>query len=185
MDPNVTLSDNIPPGFPRLATRSIRDFCIPDDALKPDSEHAKRADDSAMELSRLSLLGIAGYGFLLKGTAMAGGSGLAACQKYAWCLISGAALLAVATSCALATRELSVRCSTLQIAILRTFTKLENGGWSDSEVSILKLELENYRVDQRNKLKVARQCLRIAHLSLAAGAVLTVVSFGLILNAVT
>src|SRR3954454_11664778 len=114
--------------FPRVPTRSIDDFRIPPDAIDSDSEHAKRAEDSAMELSRLSLLGIAGYGFLLKEMAMANSSGLAACQKYAACLLTGAALLGLATSCALATRELSIRCSAIQIAILRTFVKLKNAG---------------------------------------------------------
>lgn len=37
--------------FPRVPTRSIDDFVIPRDAIDSDSEHAKRADESAMELS--------------------------------------------------------------------------------------------------------------------------------------
>jgi hypothetical protein len=175
------LSENVPAGFPRLPTRSIKDFEIPENALKPDSDHATRADTSAMELSRLSLLGIAGYGFLLKEMAMPNSSAMAACQRYAWCLLMGAALLAIATSCALATRELSIRCSGIQIAILRTFTKLENGGWSDTEVATLEDELRDYRLDQRQKLNIARRCLRFAHFSLAGGAIATVISFGLVL----
>ena len=78
-----------------------------------------------MELSRLALLGIAGYGFLLKEMAMANSSGLVACQRYAVCILTGAGFLGLATSFALATRELSIRCSAIQIAILRTFVKAQ------------------------------------------------------------
>jgi hypothetical protein len=169
--------------FPRVPTRSIDDFIIPRDAIDSDSEHAKRADESAMELSRLSLLGIADYGFLLKEMAMANSSGLVACQRYAACLVTGAALLGLATSCALWTRELSIRCSAIQIAILRTFVKLKNGGWSDEQTKILREDLHNYRSNQKRKLDIARHCLFVAHVALAAGTIVTVVSFALVLFA--
>jgi hypothetical protein len=169
--------------FPRLSTRSVKDFEIPPDAINPDSEHAKRAEDSAMELSRLSLLGIAGYGFLLKEMAMANSSGLVACQRYAVCILAGAFFFAVATTCALGTRELSIRCSAIQIAILRTFVKLENGGWSTAEMATLNEDLEQYRSNQKNKLDIARHLLWVAHLALVAGTIFTVVSFGLVLFA--
>jgi hypothetical protein len=169
--------------FPRVPTRSIDDFVIPRDAIDADSEHAKRAEESAMELSRLSLLGIAGYGFLLKEMAMANSSGLVACQKYAACLVTGAALLGLATSCALWTRELSIRCSAIQIAILRTFVKLKNGGWPAEQQKILYEDLHNYRSNQKRKLDIARHSLFVAHVALAAGTIVTVISFALVLFA--
>jgi hypothetical protein len=169
--------------FPTLSARSIKDFAIPNEVINPDSELAKRAEDSAMELSRLSLLGIAGYGFLLKEMAMTNSSGLEACQKYAACILLGAVLLGIATSCALATRELSIRCSVIQIAILRTVVKLENGGWSTRETATLNDELRDYRSNQKDKLDKARHCLWIAHLALIGGTAFTVISFGLVLFA--
>jgi len=169
--------------FPRLSARSIKDFEIPGEAFSADADHAKRAEDSAMELSRLSLLGIAGYGFLLKEMAMASSSGLLACQKYAWCILAGAVLFGVATSCALVTRELSIRCSAIQIAILRTIVKLGNGGWSNAETATLNEDLQNYRSNQKDKLDKARHCLLAAHLALIAGTIFTVISFGLVLFA--
>ena len=169
--------------FPRLSARSIKDFTIPPDAIDVDSDYAKRAEDSAMELARLSLLGIAGYGFLLKEMAMTSSSGLVACQKYATCILAGAILLGVATSCALYTRELSIRCSAFQINILRTVIKLDNGGWSPEETNTLREDLEDYRSNQKNKLDKARHLLFIAHLALVAGTVFTVLSFGLVLFA--
>src|SRR5580658_2406601 len=171
--------------FPTLPTRSLKDFLIPDEAISSDADHSERAEDAAMELSRLSLLGIAGYGFLLKEIAMGNSSGLAACQRYAACLLVGAALLAICTSCALAlaTRELSIRCSAIQISILRTFAKLENGGWSNDEIETLKKYLEANRSLQRTNLNIAKWTLRVAHIALAVGAIATIISFGLVLLA--
>lgn len=114
---------------------------------------------------------------------MANSSGLVACQRYAACLVTGAALLGLATSCALWTRELSIRCSAIQIAILRTFVKLKNGGWSDEQTKILREDLHNYRANQKRKLDIARHCLFVAHVALAAGTIVTVVSFALVLFA--
>ena len=169
--------------FPRLSARSIKDYEIPAAAFDADADHAKRAEDSTIELSRLSLLGIAGYGFLLKEMAMANSAGLVACQKYAGCILAGAGLLGVATAFALWTRELSVRCSALQILILRTVVKLGNGGWSNAETATLNDELHNYRRNQKDKLDKARHCLLVAHLALIAGTIFTVISFGLVLFA--
>src|ERR1700693_1348845 len=101
----------IPSDFPPLPTRSVKDFQIPDNAIHPDAELAKRTDDCAMELVRLSLLGIAGYGFLLREMAVGSTSGLRACQEYGVCLLAGAGLLAITAWSALWARELLVRCS--------------------------------------------------------------------------
>jgi hypothetical protein len=161
----------------------MKDYAIPADAINADSEHAQRAADSAMELSRLSLIGIAGYGFLLKEMAMANSSGLLACQKYAACILAGIFFLGVATSCALYTRELTIRCSAIQIDILRTVTKLDNGDWSSANEKLLREDLETYRANQRHKLDRARHLLLSAHLALVAGTIFTVLSFGLVLFA--
>lgn len=169
--------------FPPLAARSIKDFRVPDDAINPDPELGKRTDQSAMELLRLSLLGIAGYGFLLKEMAMGNSAGLAACQEHHIWLLAGAGLLAITASAALMTREWLVRCSWIQIMILRTFVKLENDGWADSEKSQLRESIHLFRAEQKMKLTWSKYGLRTAHICLSFGAIVTVVSFGLVLLA--
>jgi hypothetical protein len=61
-------------------------------------------------------------------------------------------------------------------------TKLENGGWSNEEVLILKDSLAQYRLEQRSNLRVAQHCLRTAHFALTGGAIVAVISFGLVLT---
>jgi hypothetical protein len=171
--------------FPKLttATRSIKDFQIPGDAINADAELGKRTDECTMELLRLSLLGIAGYGFLLKEMAIGSPTGLAACQKHPILLLTGAGLLAITAGATLLTREWLVRCSTIQIMILRTFAKIENGGWSKDENNELTDSINSFRAEQRTKLMWTKYSLRIAHWSLTLGAVVTVVSFGVVLLA--
>jgi hypothetical protein len=141
-------------------------------------------DECAMELVRLSLLGIAGYGFLLKEMAVGNASGLLACQNNAPLLMTGAACLAITVCLAFVSRELQVRCSGIQIAILRTFSKLENkdDNWSQGEIDLLNASLASYRKEQKTKLEWNRYCMYFAHASLAAGVVITVICFGIILR---
>jgi hypothetical protein len=166
-----------------VAARSVSDFKIPDDAIRADADLSRRMDECAMELVRLSLLGIAGYGFLIREIAGIHG-GLAACKNNAALLVSGAACFAVTLCFAFVSRELQVRCSGIQIAILRTFGKLENqtGGWSRGEIEILKSSLTSYRVEQKRKLEWNRHCMRGAHVFLAAGAIIIVICFAVVLR---
>ncbi len=179
---NATLEQPKTIPFPPLPTRCIKDFQIPDDAIHADAELSKRMDECAMQLVRLSLLGIAGYGFLIKEIAVGSTSGLEACQKSAIFIIGGAACLVLSLGLAFWARELQVRCSGLQIAILRTFGKLENGGWSEDQVGTLKASLKSYRAEQRNKLDWNRRSMRMAHMLLAIGAASAVVCFFVVLR---
>ncbi|HEY4089520.1 MAG TPA: hypothetical protein VGM43_26520 [Bryobacteraceae bacterium] len=167
-----------------VAARSVNDFRIPDEAIRADADVSKRMDECAMELVRLSLLGIAGYGFLIKEIAAGFTGGLAACKNNAALIVSAAACFAITLCFAFISRELQVRCSAIQIAILRTFGKLENqtGGWSQGEIEILKSSLTSYRAEQKKKLEWNRHCMRGAHVFFAAGAIITVICFAVVLH---
>jgi hypothetical protein len=167
--------------LPSRAARSLNDVTIPDDALKPDLELGKRADDTAMELARWALLGIAGYGFLLKEMAVPNSAGLLACQRYALFLLGGASLLALAAACAIITKEATIRNFSLQLVIFRTLKKLENGGWSEPDKRDLEKDLDDFRSMQRRYVGISEWSLRFAHVSLAVGAIVTVICFGLVL----
>jgi len=71
-----------------------------------------------------------------------------------------------------------------EIAILRTFGKLENQTdvWSRGEIEILKSSLTSYRAEQKMKLEWNRYCTRGAHVFLALGAIITVICFAVILR---
>lgn len=75
--------------FPSRPARSLDDVIIPDDAIKPDNELGRRSDEAAMDLAKWALLGIAGYGFLLKEIAIQHSEGVVAGQRYAVFLITG------------------------------------------------------------------------------------------------
>jgi hypothetical protein len=158
-------------------------LCIKEVAYQADFAQSERANDAAMELSRLALLGVAGYGFLLKEVAMANGHALNAVQQYGALIIAGATLLGLAACFALYTRELSVQCTAYQLSILRTFTKLENGGWSQSDTVSLQADLSTFRDQQRSRLRIARLTLRAAHWLLISGTLLTVLNFAVVLLA--
>jgi hypothetical protein len=166
--------------FPPVPARCVKDFEIPNEAIHADAELSKRMDECAMQLVRLSLLGIAGYGFLIK-EIVAGSGGAMLTTPGSVLLFTGAACFAVALAFAFWSRELQVRCSGIQIIILRTFGKLENGGWSEGEIDTLERSLVSYREEQKDKLDRNRRCMRAAHLLLVAGAVSAVLCFGVVL----
>lgn len=167
--------------FPSLPARSLDDMSVPEDATRIDNELAKRSDEAAMDLAKWALLGIAGYGFLLKEMALPHSAGLLACQRYVSLLVVGAGLLAAAAAFALGSKERLIRCAVYQMYILRCMKKLGNGGWSETETAHLRKDLKNYRAVQRKNIVIASFCLRLAHGLLAAGAIVTVLCFGLVL----
>lgn len=167
--------------FPKLPARSLEDLRIPEDAIKLDNEIAKRSDGAAMDLAKWALLGVAGYGFLLKEVAMSSPSALLACQKFGAALIVGAFLLAASAGLALVSKERLIRCSVIQMYILRILKKLNNGGWSEQQTSILEKELANRREIQKKNIVLAERCLRYAHWLLGIGAFVTVLCFALVL----
>jgi hypothetical protein len=167
--------------FPTLPARSLEDISIPEDAMRLDNELAKRTDDSAMDLAKWALLGIAGYGFLLKEMALPNGAALLTCQRFAWVLITGPILLAAAAASALWGKERLIKCSVYQMYILRSLKKLGNGGWSEEQTAILKKDLANYRTEQKKNISLASGCLKYAHVLLAGGAIMTVICFALVL----
>jgi hypothetical protein len=168
-------------GLPSLPARSLADVTVPDDALKPDSELGKRTEEAAMELARWALLGIAGYGFLLKEMAMPNSEALRACQKYWFVLLVGLILLGFAAACALVSKERTILCSTFQVVIFRTLKKIENGGWSESEETLLKEDLGYFRSAQKKNVAINKWFLQFAHCFLVAGTVVTVICFGLVI----
>jgi len=134
-----------------------------------------------MDLAKWALLGIAGYGFLLKEMALTNSGALLACQRFAAVLITGASFLAAAAALALGSKERLIRCAVFQIYILRSLKKLSNGGWTEQETATLNNELASYRTAQKRNIAIAALCLRLAHGFMAAGAVVTVICFGLVL----
>jgi hypothetical protein len=171
--------------FPSLPARSLEDISVPEDATRIDNDLAMRSDAAAMDLAKWALLGIAGYGFLLKEMALPSSGGLLACQRYAYFLIAGCSLFAGSAALALFSKERLVRCSVYQMYILRSLKKLGNGGWSENETALLTQDLASYRAAQKKNILLASSCLRLAHGFLAFGAIATVVCFGLVLFSMT
>jgi len=167
--------------FPSVPARSLEDISVPEDVSRIDNDLAKRSDEAAMDLAKWALLGIAGYGFLLKEMAVPSSGGLFACQRYAAVLILGAAFFAAAAAFALGSKERLIRCAVYQMYILRSLKKLENGGWSEQQTAALHADLAAYRTGQKKNIVLASRWLRLAHGCLAAGAIVTVVCFGLVL----
>ena len=95
---------------------------VPEDEYKVDLELLDRYQAYSAELLRLSLLGIAGYGFLIKEVLLTDKAGKSLCQarliESGWLLI-GVVMLGASAATALAHRNFSTDACACIIAFLR------------------------------------------------------------------
>jgi hypothetical protein len=131
-----------------LPARALRDISLNEDAYTPDFQIADKYQSYGTELVRLSLLGIAAYGFLMTDLAPAesGKDVVQAVRHSMPLLVIGLLCLALSTATALAHRFFSTDCLTHQVTILRLLKRLEDLRWSnEADVLAKRLQVERSR----------------------------------------
>ena len=164
----------------RIPARTLADIQLGDESFKADFEITDKYQAFSAELLRLSLLGIAGYGFLLSHVAMkdAGPSEFFnALSNLASVLGVGVSCLGLAAGTALAHRFFSTDCLSHQIAILRLLKRTESSNWTEEEKAEDRKRLERERSDQLKDLKRCKYLLIASGLLLLVGAIAVAFTF--------
>jgi hypothetical protein len=161
----------------RVPARSLSDVEIPDSSWKPDFDIADRYQNFANELMRISLLGIAGYGFLIKEVVMADDKFFPMIGEIGKHLWIGALFLAACLSLVLVHRFLSTDCLYYQSVIMRSLKRLENQHWNETEKESERLCLDEARGIQKSKSKTSHYVLIGASVCFAIGFIYLLVVF--------
>jgi len=164
----------------RIPARTLADIQLGDDSFKVDFEITDKYQAFSAELLRLSLLGIAGYGFLLSEVAMkdaATSEFFKSLSNLAYVLGVGVACLGIAAGTALAHRFFSTDCLSHQITILRLLKRTESSSWTEEEKAEDRKRLERERIDQLKDLKRCKLLLIASATLLLIGAVAVAFTF--------
>ncbi len=118
-----------------VPSKSIEDIKLSEDAYKADFELSKRYSEFSKEISRFSLLGIAGYGFLIEHivgtehlTVMARGTTLGL-------VVTGLVSLSASAGLSLYCRQLNKACLLMQVSILRLLQRRHSDRWTNPALS--------------------------------------------------
>ncbi len=152
--------------------RSLIGVPVDAQAYRVDLELQDRYTAYSAEILRLALLGIAGYGFLLKDVILAdraAGSFAQRAHAVGPLLVGGVVCLGLAAALALQHRLFATGCVACIVAFLRK-NAAGRGAEADAERDAL-----------RRNLKWAGRLLRLSALALGLGAGAVVVTFGYVL----
>jgi hypothetical protein len=154
----------------RQAAKSISDVDTPDASWKSDVDIVDRYQSFASELMRISLIGIAVYGFVIEKMHSQEESIEAVVPmltKHIW----GADFLSVSLVLILAHRFLSSTCLYYQLLIMRSLKRLENAHWSLEEKNGEEVFLKGVRDAQRVKSRISHVVLMAASVHFALGVI--------------
>jgi hypothetical protein len=133
----------------RLPAKFLSDIEINDSTWKPDFDLVDRYQNFANELMRISLLGIAGYGFLIKEICMKESKYLRMLADFKMHICFGVSLLIASLGLVLIHRFLSTSCLYRQVLIMRSLKRISNDNWSDEEKEMERKFLATTRAGQR------------------------------------
>ena len=164
----------------RTLGRGLIGISLAEEEYKVDLEVTDRYQSFSTELLRLSLLGIAGYGFLLSEVVFKNEQSTAFFTRLSKQQISlGIGLFAfgLATAAALAHRYFSTDCITHQISILRLLKRQKQSSLSEEEQSHLQSSMSGEKRALRTDLKRCQSLLVVAACALLAGAIAVSATF--------
>lgn len=161
----------------RIAARKLIDVEIPDSSWKADFDIVERYQSFANEMMRISLLGIAGYGFLIKEICMKDPRFYSLLQVLKSTVGIGASCLLISLGLSLAHRFFSTNCLYYQVQIMRGLKRLENTHWSDEEKNTESIFIENSRRKQRRISNTSHIILVIASVAFVFGFLCVILSF--------
>jgi len=135
-----------------VPSMSIEDIKLPEDSYKADFELSKRYSEFSKEISRFSLLGIAGYGFLIE--KVVGTEHLAVMAQGITLIlvIIGLVSLAASAGLSLYCRQLNKACLLMQVSILRLLQRRQSERWNNSRLSS-EAQVADWKVRNEGDLK--------------------------------
>lgn len=166
----------------RQAARYLIDIDIPESTWKPDFDLIDRYQNFANELMRISLLGIAGYGFLISEVCMKDATYSHLLRPLSSTILFGAAFLGLSLVLVLAYRFISSACLFYQVLILRSLKRLEHAHWSEVEKEKEYIFLESTRKSQRDKSLLSRKILVGSSICFAIGFISIIILFWQFIN---
>jgi hypothetical protein len=167
----------------RIPARSLVDVELSEETFKADFDLTSFYQAFSAELLRLSLLGIAGYGFLLS-ELLPKQEGFSAnlwdidnSERYTWMLGIGVVCLGLSAAAALAHRFFSTDCLSHQITILRLLKRSASPNWTEEERKIDVERLGRERDEQHADLRRCRRLLVASASLLFLGAIAVALTF--------
>jgi hypothetical protein len=118
-----------------VPSQVIDDIKLSEDAYKADFELGKRYHDFVKEVIRFSLLGIAGYAFLIEHVVGTPRVALMGQGAMPWIVVAGILILSVAAGLGLYLGQLNRGCLDMQVKILRLLQRRESPRWTDPYLS--------------------------------------------------
>jgi hypothetical protein len=161
----------------RQGSKFISDLEIPDATWKPDYDIADRYQSFANELMRISLLGIAAFGFLIKEVYMKSPQYQVMLKEVAVCVWLGFISLGICVVLALAHRFYSTACLFYQTMIMRSLKRLDNKHWDTAEKETERDFLVMARSAQRKKSDVSHRILVLTAIFFIVGFLLVSIVF--------
>jgi hypothetical protein len=161
----------------RIGARKLIDVDIPEASWKSDFDIVEKYQSFANEMLRISLLGIAGYGFLIKEVCMKDPKFYSLLHVLKSTVGLGGTCLLLCLAFSLAHRFFSTDCLYYQIQIMRGLKRLENPHWSDSEKKQELIFIENCRKNQRKVANSSHIILVTATIAFVLGFLFITASF--------
>ncbi|MFM9948404.1 MAG: hypothetical protein ACKV1O_10740 [Saprospiraceae bacterium] len=161
----------------RTGARKLLDVEIPDSSWKPDFDIVDRYQSIANEMMRISLLGIAGYGFLIKEICMKDPKFYSLLHVLKSTVGIGSVCLLVCLAFSLAHRFFSTSCLYYQVQIMRGLKRLANNHWSEDEKAEELKFIGNVRRKQQEISNASHLILIVTSISFVLGFLFIILSF--------
>src|SRR4051794_21733024 len=139
-----------------IPSKSIDDIKLAEDSYKVDFELSQRYSEFAKEIARFSLLGIAGYGFLIE--KVLGTDHLAIMSRGGNFILFIIGLFALASSAGLSLycAQLNKACLLMQVSILRLLQRSESKRWNNPALSS-ESEVASWKAANEGDLRILRK----------------------------
>ncbi len=169
--------------IPPVPARFIADLELDDKVYKPDFELTTRYQGFSKELTRISLLGLGIYGFLLKWGEGVSGNNPVVHTMALHPLVSAAGIVgfAVCAICGLFHGFFGTKCLGYQLVISRYFGRLEGDRWDDEKKSVFREIIKTQQRKQRRILRIGNWLLWTSTVALGFGAVFVAICSSLVL----
>jgi hypothetical protein len=139
-----------------VPSRSIDDIKLAEDSYKADFELSKRYSEFVKEITRFSLLGIAGYGFLIEKVLGPERIALMANGTTLILVVIGLLSLAFSAGVGLYCGQLNKACLLMQVSILRLLQRRQADRWNNPALSS-EIDVVTWKAANESDLQIFRE----------------------------